>query len=211
MKTLGENIKYLRTRHGLTQPQLAEIAGASSATTISKWESNENSPNGRSLVTLCNYFGVSSDDLLGLTDGISHQAQTEYIFLPTTISAGLPLNVDGISEHETIALPDDMLGKWAGQKDILILKVSGDSMDKLMKDGSLIAVKPTPLENIKDGDIVVFSNRHHEYGVKRYVRRGDKLIFKPESFNDEHDEQHYSDSDQIEIHGKVVMWNVVAD
>src|SRR5699024_3741694 len=65
------------------------------------------------------------------------------------------------------------MGKWAGSKGIMVLNVNGDSMDKIIPDGSLIAVKPVGLTELKNGDIVVFSNGY-EYSVKRLQYHGKK-------------------------------------
>src|SRR5699024_6137033 len=73
----------------------------------------------------------------------------------------------------------------------MVLNVNGDSMDKIIPDGSLIAVKPVGLTELKNGDIVVFSNGY-EYSVKRYYKHDDKLVFRPESSNLAHYDQTYS-------------------
>src|SRR5699024_728379 len=83
----------------------------------------------------------------------------------------------------------------------MVLNVNGDSMDKIIPDGSLIAVKPIELTEIKNGDIVVFSNVY-EYSVKRYYKHDDKLVFRPESSNLAHFAQTYSVNDDVTIHGK---------
>ncbi len=207
---LGENIRKLRNSRGITQQKLAEIMGASNYTTVSKWESGSNSPRGGDLVKLSELFNVSVDELLGLSDSINIQKNKQYNLFPTYISAGLPFSVDGISQAEKISIPDSVMGKWAGNKDIFITHISGDSMDRVMNDGSMIAVKPITLDEIKNGDMVVFSNEH-EYSVKYFRRVDDKLIFSPASNNDAHYEQHYSIDDNITIHGKVVMYIVELD
>lgn len=139
-----------------------------------------------------------------------YKPSTEYDYFPTAISAGLPINVDGITSAEKISLSDSVMGKWAGDNDIFITKICGDSMDKDMPDGSLIAVKPTPLENLKSGDMVVFRH-NYDYSVKYFYNRDVELVFKPNSHNAEHDEQRYKPADDIEIIGKVVMHTVIHD
>src|SRR5699024_5553801 len=90
-----------------------------------------------------------------------------YTYFPTAISAGLPLSVDGITEASKISISDEVLGKYANDKDLYFARANGDSMDKLFKDGSLLAIKPITLDNLKNGDIVVFSDEY-EYSVKHY-------------------------------------------
>lgn len=211
MKTTGENIKTLRESRGMTQLQLANLMGMKTYTTISKWESDDNFPKGKDLIKLSKLFNVSVDSILGIKDDLNYMKKTfSYHYMPTAISAGLPIEVDGITETEKISIPDSLMGKWAGNKDIFITKICGDSMDKDMSDGSLIAVKPTPLENLKDGDMVVF-RYNYDYSVKYFYNRDDELVFKPNSYNKDHDEQRYKPTDNIEIIGKVVMHTVIHD
>lgn len=139
-----------------------------------------------------------------------YKAKNEYHYMPTSISAGLPIDVEAITNAETIQIPDNIMGKWAGDEEIFFSKINGDSMDRIIPDKSLIAIKPIPLESLKNGDIVVFSNEH-EYSVKYYYKQPDKLIFKPHSYNREHHEQHYQLTDDIKIHGKVVLYIVELD
>lgn len=211
MKTTGENIKTLRESRGMTQLQLANLMGMKTYTTISKWESDDNFPKGKDLIKLSKLFNVSVDSILGIKDDLNYMKKTfSYHYMPTAISAGLPIEVDGITKTEKISIPDSLMGKWAGNKDIFITKICGDSMDKDMSDGSLIAVKPTPLENLKDGDMVVF-RYNYDYSVKYFYNRDDELVFKPNSYNKDHDEQRYKPTDNIEIIGKVVMHTVIHD
>lgn len=141
---------------------------------------------------------------------IEKPVEQEYTYLPTAISAGLPINVEAITHSETISLPDNVMGKWAGNKDILISSIYGDSMDKIMPDGTLIAIKPITLSELKDGDIVVFST-NGEYSVKYYYKHPDKIVFKPHSHNKDFYDQPYGFDENITIHGKVVMYIVEMD
>lgn len=211
MKELGERIKKLRLSKGMTQPQLADVVGASTYTTISKWESGANSPKGRDLVVLSNYFSVSVDYLLGIKDNDISRLQ-DYPYMPISISAGLPLEIDAITEVDKISVPDALMGKHAGNKDIYITKINGESMNNVMQDGSLIAVKPIELEELKNGDIVVFSD-NGEYGVKRFFQQDEHLIFRPDSTDLRFGEQRVNvdNAEGLQIHGKVVLYIVEMD
>src|SRR5699024_6704542 len=104
----------------------------------------------------------------------------DYNYLPTAISAGLPIEVDGITEVDQISIPDALMGKYAGQTDIYITRINGESMNKVMQDGSLIAVKPVELHELKENDIVVYSH-NHDYGVKRFFKNNNEIWFRPHS------------------------------
>ena len=208
---LGERMKRIRLKKGITLLEIANKLNKTEAT-IQRYESgNIKNLKSDTIEMLANSLGVEPAYLMGwIPEDEEIMTSSKYIHLPTAISAGLPINVDAITNADEISIPDSIMGKWAGNKDIKILSISGDSMDKIMPDGSLIAVKETPIETLKNGDIVVFSNGY-EYSVKRYFKHGDKLIFKPESNNLAHYDQIYNMNDDITIHGKVVLYIVEMD
>src|SRR5699024_2776887 len=134
-----------------------------------------------------------------------------YKYSPESISAGLPLLVDGVTNYDNISMPDEIMGKYAGHTDIIISKINSDSMDKLMNDGSFIAIKPIDsAETVNNRDIVVFIH-NHEYSVKYFYKHDDMLIFKPYSNNPVHYDQSFSVHDGVVIHGKVVTYIVNLD
>ena len=65
--TFNLRLKQLRQRHKLTQSELAEILGLK-PTAISNYESKRNEPSFDKLIALSNYFDVSCDYLLGISD-----------------------------------------------------------------------------------------------------------------------------------------------
>ena len=62
---IGDNIKRLRRQKGITQETLGERMHVSTAA-VSKWERNEALPDISMVLPLASYFGVSTDELLGL-------------------------------------------------------------------------------------------------------------------------------------------------
>ncbi len=73
--TFSNRLAYLRTQAGLTQEDLAiQISvienrkKAYSPLAVSGWESRDKCPPVYTLVTLCDFFGVSADYLLGRSD-----------------------------------------------------------------------------------------------------------------------------------------------
>lgn len=61
---LDENIRKMRKEKGLTQEQLADIMGVSTAS-VSKWETGASFPEISILCQLADFFNVSVDFLLG--------------------------------------------------------------------------------------------------------------------------------------------------
>jgi len=60
---IATNIKYLRTKKGITQEQLAKVCNKGN-TAIGNWEKGIREPNAVDLANLANFFGVSIDDLI---------------------------------------------------------------------------------------------------------------------------------------------------
>ena len=65
---LDENIRVMRREKGLTQEQLAEVMGVSTAS-VSKWETGVAVPELTMLAALADYFEMSIDALIGHTVG----------------------------------------------------------------------------------------------------------------------------------------------
>ena len=75
---IGENIKRLRRKKGITQETLADRMHVSTAS-VSKWERNESFPDIAMVIPLASYFGVSTDELLGLDAAKNEEKIKQYI------------------------------------------------------------------------------------------------------------------------------------
>ena len=61
--TIGDRLLKLRKERNLSQEDLANELDVSRQT-ISKWETNQSMPDFDKIVPLCNYFGITTDELL---------------------------------------------------------------------------------------------------------------------------------------------------
>ena len=60
---LGENIRFLRTKKGYSQYDIANMLGYKSFTTIQKWESGVSEPPLKALKKLSEIFNIDMNDL----------------------------------------------------------------------------------------------------------------------------------------------------
>src|SRR5690625_3864907 len=203
---IGKQIKKYRLRNGMNQEDLAEKLNTTKQS-ISRYENGERKTDQDILFNLADIFGVSINDFFPAFDETGNIV-SRYNYLPTSISAGIPTGVDAFEEFEQIELPDVVMGKYAGNGNIIITKINGESMNKIIPHDSLIAVRPvSTIHDLKTGDIVVY-RKDGEYAVKRLVIYDDKWIFKPESTDDRfYDDVIYKDAD-VKIKGKVVLYIV---
>lgn len=103
--------------------------------------------------------------------------------------------------------------KYAGSSDLIISRVNGESMNRVIPNGSLIAIhKVNTIYDIKDDDIVVFQDCG-DIAIKRFYNNKEKrtIIFTPDSHNNSFGPMSYSYNDlaNIKIIGKVVVYIVL--
>lgn len=73
---IGENIKRIRRERNLTQEEVAAHLGISFQS-ISKWERGDGYPDIAMLPALSNYFGISIDELLGMSEITKNEQYNE--------------------------------------------------------------------------------------------------------------------------------------
>ena len=107
-----------------------------------------------------------------------------------------------------ILIPNVTLGDYAGVKDICIFKMNTSSLDHIMPNTVTVAVKQVNMEDLKDGDIVVFQNCHG-LDIRLFFndKRAKIISFVPRT-TDKTKERYnylYKDSWHFNIIGKVVL------
>lgn len=209
-KVVAENITKLLKEKRITKLELAKIAGVSEST-VGKWTLEKATPRMGAIQKISDYFNIPKAYILEEDNTTDYPHSFYYNHFDTPISAGLPDHVEAVTDVDKIEIPDSIMGKHAGQKDIFITKVNGQSMNRIIPDESLIAVKPIDLHQIKQGDIVVYSD-NGDYSVKRFYKNEDQLIFRPDSNDDSFfDYITSTDNMNLKIHGKVVVYIVELD
>lgn len=219
---ISSNIKYLRKRDGIEQSQISELLGKKSTSAVSEWEKGVRVPNVGDLHDLANYFRVSLDDLVKKNlemesfNEFTSKFFNEYKMFPVSISAGCLEDINAIDTYDIVTIADEIMGRYAGKKGIILLKVNGESMNNVIPDGSYIVVdtSKTNVADISDRDIVVFSE-NGSYSVKRYVNdiANERFLFKPDSTDDTFTaiEVKYENSSNLKLIGKVVKYIVNLD
>ncbi|MEK5528482.1 XRE family transcriptional regulator [Viridibacillus sp. FSL R5-0468] len=213
---VGDRLKKVRNIRNLRLAEVAEMVDKTEAT-IQRYESGNIKNLKLDIIeSLAEIYRVSPAYLMGWESESPITFSHEYTYYPVSVAAGLPNSIDCVLENEIekIILPDEMMGKWAGANDVFILKANGESMNKFISNGSLIAVKCTPLNEFKNGDIVVFSY-DNDYSVKRFIndKVNSRFIFRPESTDEVFSDYivTYDNADSLKIHGKVILYITVFD
>lgn len=204
--TKGEKLYNARIDRNFTRAEVSQATGISDKL-LFKYEKDiiTNIPLDN-LEKLCSFYGINPTYIVGWEDNTNKRdTPSQYPFIPAAVAAGIPCTIEGRKELPTIGLSNAIMGKYAGNKHILIMRVNGESMNKVIPSGSFIAVKTDiEVKNLKDGDLVVFG-KEHEYSLKRFYDAGDRIIFKPDSSDPRFTDHVYNKTDTIFIIGKVVL------
>lgn len=111
------------------------------------------------------------------------------------VAAGQPL--EAITENETIAVPEDLLGRGK----TFALRVNGDSMtDEHIADGDYVIVESR--ETASDGERVVALIDGESATLKTFYRESDGTILL-EPANEKHTPQRY-DQERVRIQGVAI-------
>lgn len=212
---MGANITRLLDRRGIDRKKLATDLGYK-YTTVSDWVNGKTYPRIDKIEGMAQYFGVPKSDLVEspTNKSLKIAESTTYNYIDAGISAGQLQTVDPFmaTDLEQIALSNVVMGRYANDSDLFITRVNGDSMNRTIPDGSLIAVKKLDsVEELKNDDIVVFQ---YENGmsVKRFFndRKSSILAFQPDSLDREFQSIliRYEEAEDVKIIGKVVVYVV---
>lgn len=185
--TFGKRLSELRTDKGLTQIQLAETTKIQRVT-IAKYERGERAPSIDNLLAFVDYFGVSSDYLLGLSNIKSNN--------PDISSA---CDYTGLSEDAILSIKDTLSHADS------IYEVSKESYIRsinqlLMNDGFYHALYLLTL--LKKASITAIDREKSEPSVQLHKSIDDyyrkKISFENENVNNNCDFLKYKISSDFE-------------
>lgn len=210
--TIGDRIRQRRQDLGLTLEDVAVKVGVSRQT-IQRYESGviASIPSDK-IELLADILSSTPSDLMGWTEPEAVSA-FNYKYIPRFVAAGKFESVECVEDFETISIPDVMLGKYARNRDIVMMHVNGESMNRVIDNGALIAVL-TNLDRgaYRNGDIVIAINEG-ETTIKRFFDYPDKrlIILNPDSTEKEFQPivVPYDIADNFTLYGKVVLYSVM--
>lgn len=179
-------LKILREEKNLNQADIAKILNTTSAA-AGQYERGVRDLSTDKLIKLANFFGVTTDYLLGISNTrVSNGADlNNLLHIPVLgkVPAGVPvLAVENIIKYLPIA-PDMFSIKE--EQDLFFLKVDGESMNNIVANGSYVLIKKQ--EYAENGDIVVaLVNNDNEATLKRYkIIDKQFIMLEPDSSNPE--------------------------
>ncbi|HCV2130658.1 TPA: LexA family transcriptional regulator [Staphylococcus aureus] len=200
------SIKEIRLNNRLSKVEMARKLDVSEGT-IRMWESGRTEPRMGMVEKISSLFNVSKGYLLGEIEEIVLPEFDSEIEVPYfgKVSAG---NFEEVAiDNEKLKVPP-LAFNGRKPSECIALKINGDSMNKILANGSYIIVhdyRKSCDHKLSSNDILVL-RLGGEYTVKRVRRTETKLHLDPVSYSDEFKTNSYDlDSiDEIEVIGKVI-------
>lgn len=169
-------LKYIRKKANITQQKLAEEIGVSRSA-ISMWETDICQPDYDTMIRLADYFGVTTDELLGLNPNRYDDIPPSSLNIETSDIHMVPV-FDSVSAGFG-AYASDYIVDYApaiikaGAEDYIYINVKGDSMFPKIEEGDRILVRRQT--SVDSGSIAVVLIDGEE-GVVKKVTYGDDWI-----------------------------------
>ena len=192
---IRQNIVELRSIFGITQEQLAKIAGVSRGA-VSQWEGGFSEPRMGAIQKIADHFGISKSNIIedGGMDQIDPVTRKRRISAPANavfpaqprpayapllgrVHAGDAQEPDIIDSR--IPIPFEVLERHSRG---YFLQVEGQCMNRVYPDGCFIFIDPD--RQPKNGSVAVVSIDGSDYVMRRLYSTGQTVVLSPDSWED---------------------------
>ncbi len=187
-------LKELRKERGLSLKELADVLGVAEST-VSLYENSKREASYTVLQKLSNYFGVSIDYLLGVSENKGEGNSNPYsIHIPILESVSLSGNnieCNYSAEKESIEL--------GSNEDFFYFKMHGDSMAPQISDGDIALIKKQ--NDAESGSVAAVIYKDNPVLLRKIIKNGEITVLYP--FNSKFDSFLVRNSEEITILGVV--------
>lgn len=201
--TIGDNIRRVRTKYGLTQEEFGKVAGVSGIA-VSQWENDRAVPRMGAVQSIADHFGINKGDIIddnpsGIqTRRLAYGAPTT---LPVrrlgTVHAGAPS--DELTADDVVMVPERVA---AAHPSGFVLRVEGDCMDRAIPEGYDVVVDPAV--EPRNGAVVVVELDDGRAVMRRWLRGGQTLVLAADSHSPHDDIVMRWDDGPVRVLGCVV-------
>ena len=201
-----ENIIELRRRYGITQEELAKIAGVSRGA-VSQWEGGFSEPRMGAIQRIADHYGLLKNNII--EDGGMMMPLPANAIPVRGTSAMVPVRVLGrthagerMDEHESDYEAEFPAGVVSRHPRCFALKVEGDCMNRRYPEGCHVLVDPDAEPS--NGRAVVAEFEDGRSVLRCYYRGQSSLMLTADSFS-EYEDIILTGEDPVRLIG-VVVW-----
>lgn len=213
-KDLGTELKELREKKGLSLREVNKLTGISYSH-LNMIENNKRNVTPALLRNLANVYNVNYLDLYVLAgymelveDTIERnkiediEISKQYYMTPVygKISAGQPNWAEECIEGRIPIDPELM--NIINPEECFFLRVNGESMNQLIKNGAFALIRKTDI--VKNGEVAVVLVNGFDATLKKFSKQGEFVVLEPMSDDASFTTQVYGKDTDIKILGKYV-------
>lgn len=198
-------LKFLREEKNFTQGDIAKLLNITIAA-YSYYENEKRDMTPDTIIKLAEYFNVSTDYLLGKSDIRNPEKMSnisDKIYMCPVygqIPAGEPNWAEECIEGR---LPlDPNLMNILDPEECYFLRVNGESMNKVIKNGAYALIRKT--DWVENGEIAVVLVNGYDATLKKFTKNGDVVVLEPMSNDPTFQTQIYTKDTPIRIIGKYI-------
>lgn len=197
---ISKNIKRLRMNRDWTQEQLAEKVGVTRST-VTQWETGWSKPRMGAVEKLAAVFGVSTSDMVNDQSDISN-----FVDVPLygSIAAGTPIEMHAVDSSHPV--PTKIRERYP---DAFLLKVEGDSMNRILPNGCYALVDPRQTADCNGAPYAVCVNGY-DATIKRVRKLNNGFELVPDSNDPTYEKRTYNfnepDTETVTVIGRVVYY-----
>lgn len=201
----GDRLRSVRERRGYDSKVVAENIGVTPSG-YSKYENGISFPSESVLGKMALFLNVSTDYLMGFDDNdiLSKAERNNLITSNLNDVTNVPI-LSYVRAGESCYSSEDIEGYFPVPRseingyECFFLRVRGDSMKNArIEDGDYVFVRKQ--SDVESGDIAIVFTDFDESTIKRVIKKGGKIILRPENPN--YKEKEY---DSVRFAGKV-LW-----
>lgn len=204
---MAYRIAEARMRKGWSQSELAKAVG-SSQQVISRYEAGTNEPKAEILKRLSKALGVTISYLLGVDDDprIIQAIPTGARMVPVVGKVAAGDAIEAIEQTDRVHPVID--GTYDGTHKVAWVEVSGNSMNRLFPDGTLVLVDCDA--EARNGDVVAVFVNGDDITIKRIYFEDGTIRLHPESYDPEYRDRVINGSEpgapEVRVYGKAVAY-----
>lgn len=198
-------IAEARVAKGWSQQQLADAIGATQQT-IQRYESGARDIKSSVIIKLSEALGVTISYLLGMESEKIDSSPNSFVDVPLygSIAAGKPMEMVAVEGSHPI--PTKVREKYP---DSFLLKVEGDSMNRILPNGCYALVDPRQTADCNGAPYAVCVNGY-DATIKRVRKLNNGFELVPDSNDPTYEKKTYNynepDTDTITVIGRVVYY-----